>query len=251
MANHILETLIRRYAIGPQEPDIDLDDIPKLAESIEETLNNFDIFIGDVYCDRFGYLLSMDLETPDQKAYTLPGMAGLELDICKFCDSLELLDKNAFPYASSAAKGIKEILAGRSDVLENDVASSSKKEDKESILEEMKDLLEDTLPYGSGINDIWHFKRHKDNFECDNAYDHMNDVGMYDRCILFSVKIPDKDPMKFNVVFHGSSADHKFAQRDDLRSYLEDLIADSISPVCEEYKKLANSLSKSKVKQGR
>ncbi len=252
MSNNILETLIRRYAIGPQEPDIDLDDIPQLASIIEETLNNFDIFIGDVYCDRFGYLLSMDLETPEEKAYTLPGMAGLELDICKFCDSLDLLDKKAFPYASVAADGIRNILAGRSDVLEKGKDdSSSKKEEKESVLEQMKDLLDNNLSHGSGINDKWHYKRHKENYECDNVYEHMNENGFYDRAISFSVKIPDKDPMAFKIIIHGSSSDRKFAEKDELKPYLEDLIADSITPISDEYKKLANSLSRSKTGQGR
>ncbi len=118
-----------------------------------------------------------------------------------------------------------------------------KKADREDILEKMKDLLAENLSQGSGINGMWTFKRLKDGFQCFNAYDNLNDVGMYDRVLDFSIKVPDMDAMQFKLHFHVSDADRKFIERDDTRSYLVDTIAESLEPILDEYNRLGKSLS--------
>lgn len=121
-----------------------------------------------------------------------------------------------------------------------------KKADREEILEKMKDLLSENLSQGSGINGKWTFKRLKDAYQCFNAYDNMNEVGMYDRVLDFSIKVPDTDAMKFKLHFHVSDANRKFIERDDTRSYLEDTIAESLEPILDEYNALGKSLTASK-----
>ena len=57
----------------------------------------------------------------------------------------------------------------------------------------------------------------------------MNDIGMYDRIIDFTLKMPEHDVMSFRTVFHADDSTRKFIEQDDFKSYLEETVAEHLS----------------------
>ncbi len=60
----------------------------------------------------------------------------------------------------------------------------------------------------------------------------MSDLGFYCGWAEFSVIIPKGDPMLFRLHFHGQ-ASHGLCRRYGLRDYLEDILSESLRPLCE------------------
>ena len=55
---------------------------------------------------------------------------------------------------------------------------------------ELMDDIKSALPRGSGFNNGWDITKSNGIIHCKSRYDSMNDVGMYDRAIDFTVNIP-------------------------------------------------------------
>ena len=93
-----------------------------------------------------------------------------------------------------------------------------------------EEILLDILPHGSGINWDWKIQESKDgeSFVAKNCYEHMNEVGIYDFNAPFQVIIPKENPMNFEVQWTGTEKQIQQAEDDDLKSYLEDTIAESL-----------------------
>ena len=78
--------------------------------------------------------------------------------------------------------------------------------------------------HGSGIDYNWHIDETKSAIKATNAYHSMNDVGMYDAIINFTVSFPRNEPMgNFKLTFRSGS--HRQAEKHMLREYLDDTIA--------------------------
>lgn len=93
----------------------------------------------------------------------------------------------------------------------------------------MAKAIENVLPHGSGINGDWNITIRPDRVTCRNTYDHMDEYGMYDAYIDFSV-IFKNDTVK--VMFHNlNSKGYRFVNNDMLRQYLEDTFAECINAV--------------------
>jgi len=102
--------------------------------------------------------------------------------------------------------------------------STSPIKDKESRIAEM-------LPHGSGINGHWSIIEFDSHWECQNTYDTMNEYGMYDYTVSFSLIIPKKNPEKFRLHFHG----YQYPVRKyNLRDYLESLFAEYIYDIIDK-----------------
>lgn len=90
-------------------------------------------------------------------------------------------------------------------------------------IERIKDAIENI--HGSGINydydfEVGYSSRYGMALKATNAYDVMNEIGMYTGVVNFSVRIPVKHPDDFMILFSAGYHD-----RDNLREYLEDLYA--------------------------
>ena len=88
------------------------------------------------------------------------------------------------------------------------------------------------LPHGSGINSDWQVVLKKDRATCYNTFDHMDENGMYDAYIDFSVTF--KPGRKVNVRFHDLTKDGRAAIKDGLREYLEETLAESWDGIAKE-----------------
>ena len=92
---------------------------------------------------------------------------------------------------------------------------------------------EKCLPHGSGINGPWEVILKKDRATCYNTFDHMNENGMYDAEIDFSVTFRMNGEV--SVRFHGlNSKGRRFVENDGLRDYLEETLAESWEPIAKE-----------------
>lgn len=96
-------------------------------------------------------------------------------------------------------------------------------------IERIKDAIENI--HGSGINydydfEVGYSSRYGMVLKATNAYDVMNETGMYTGVVNFSVRIPVKHPDRFVILFHSGYHD-----RDNLREYLDDLYASAIERV--------------------
>lgn len=91
---------------------------------------------------------------------------------------------------------------------------------------DFEEQLIDKLPHGSGINYDWNCDvNYEENVVvCSNAYDHMNDAGMYDIVLPFQVAFPLDHPMDFELSFIGNEEQNSFAEDEQLGEYLEDSI---------------------------
>ena len=79
------------------------------------------------------------------------------------------------------------------------------------------------LPHGSGINDDWTIEHKGGKVICKNAYDRINEAGLYDGVFPFSVTFFHDD---FSVKFHGlTSTGYRVVGREGIREYLEDIFA--------------------------
>ena len=90
-------------------------------------------------------------------------------------------------------------------------------------VERIKDAIESI--HGSGVNYDYEFevgctKRYGMVIKATNAYDVMNEYGMYTGAVRFSVKVPIEHPDDFMILFSAGYHDY-----DNLREYLEDLYA--------------------------
>lgn len=93
-------------------------------------------------------------------------------------------------------------------------------------------LRDEVLPSGSGFDYDWDISHSKDGkkLHCETAYHHMDgDTGMYDAIVDFAVDIPVRNPMAFEVKLTGDEAINRFARKDQLPEYIEDVMADRIS----------------------
>lgn len=96
-------------------------------------------------------------------------------------------------------------------------------------VERIKDAIENI--HGSGINydydfEVGYSSRYGMVLKATNAYDVMNETGMYTGVVNFSVRIPVKHPDRFVILFHSGYHD-----RDNLRENLEQLYASAIERV--------------------
>lgn len=92
---------------------------------------------------------------------------------------------------------------------------------------DFEEQLIDKLPHDSGINYDWNCDvNYEENVVvCSNAYDHMNDAGMYDIVLPFQVAFPLDQPMDFELSFTGSEEQNALAEEEQLGEYLEDTVA--------------------------
>ena len=94
-------------------------------------------------------------------------------------------------------------------------------------------IAEKFLPHGSGINGPWQVVLKKDRATCYNTFDHMDEHGMYDAYIDFSVTF--RQDGEVSVRFHGlNSKGRRFVENDGLRDYLEETLAGSWEPIAKE-----------------
>ena len=93
-------------------------------------------------------------------------------------------------------------------------------------------LVAKHLPHGSGINGDWQVVLKKDRATCYNTFDHMDENGMYDAYIDFSVTF--KPGRQVSVRFHDLTKDGRAAIKDGLREYLEDTLAESWDGIAKE-----------------
>ena len=91
----------------------------------------------------------------------------------------------------------------------------------------IEDIVE-LLPHGSGFNGEWDAKIEDNTFVGNTIYEHMNENGMYDFDAPFMVKIPLEDAVNFEIKLTGTEEQNRLAEDDDLITYFEDIIAESL-----------------------
>lgn len=96
-------------------------------------------------------------------------------------------------------------------------------------VERIKDAIESI--HGGGINydydfEVGYTRRYGVVLKATNAYDVMNEYGMYTGVVRFAVKVPIEHPDEFMILFSAGYHDY-----DNLREYLEDLYASAIERV--------------------
>lgn len=84
-----------------------------------------------------------------------------------------------------------------------------------------REILEEKLPSGSGINCHWEIEEKQGYYKCSNSFQVMNEVGMYIGWSDFSLIVPFKNPTDFRLHFHGKQS-QALNQYYQLREYLED-----------------------------
>ncbi len=85
------------------------------------------------------------------------------------------------------------------------------------------------LPHGSGIDANWNVIDKDGFYVCSNSYHCMNENGMYDGWVDFSLSISKAKPEDFKLKFHTSSSGWYRVYKYNLRQYLEDLFAETFS----------------------
>lgn len=88
-------------------------------------------------------------------------------------------------------------------------------------IERIKEAVENV--HGNGVNydydfEVYPSSRYGMVLEATNAYDVMNEAGMYTGVANFSVRVPVERPFAFTIQFRSGYHD-----RDNLREYLEEL----------------------------
>ncbi len=102
---------------------------------------------------------------------------------------------------------------------------------------DLEEKIEKLLPHGSGINYDWSVEIKNKKAYCRNAYDHMNEYGMYDGVYPFTV-IYSKSDMTFKYRNLKPSA-YYFINKYQLTEYLEETLYES-------FKKISKILSDTK-----
>ena len=93
----------------------------------------------------------------------------------------------------------------------------------EKILsDELIEKIEAIMPHGSGINYEYEIRGTKDKFYVYNAYDYINDYGMYDRIFPFVVCFKD-DEFAYLHFHDMKRSDYKIVEAYGFRDYLEEL----------------------------
>ena len=110
------------------------------------------------------------------------------------------------------------------------------------ITDDMVVELQDALPSGSGFNNPWEVEKKRNAIHASSTYEHMNEDGMYDKNIQFTLKFPYTDVMSFSSVFHGSDADKRFIKNDNFQEYLEETVAYHLSEHKEQFHSLEKEL---------
>ena len=104
----VFEKLVRAHVNGPLHPEIPLDQVPEIAEEINQILADNDIFISYVKSTERFY--NIYLENGKEEMFGLPGKYdGDVTDILDFCDALSDM-KEAFPQGSDVAKEILDMM---------------------------------------------------------------------------------------------------------------------------------------------
>ena len=91
----------------------------------------------------------------------------------------------------------------------------------------IEDIVE-LLPHGGGFNEEWDAKIEDNTFVGNTIYEHLNENGMYDFDAPFIVKIPLEDAINFEIKLTGTEEQNRLAEDDDLITYFEDIIAESL-----------------------
>jgi hypothetical protein len=91
----------------------------------------------------------------------------------------------------------------------------------------IRQTLLDVLPHGSGIDSDWHFEDNGNYIKCHNSYHRMNDVGMYDGWIGFSIYIrTDRRNIFGNLAWRIVGT---FGKHQDIKEYLDDLFTETLN----------------------
>ena len=92
----------------------------------------------------------------------------------------------------------------------------------EKILsDELIEKIEAIMPHGSGINYEYEIRGTKDKFYVYNAYDYINEYGMYDRIFPFVVCFKNSEFAYLH--FHDMKrSDYKIVEACGFRDYLEE-----------------------------
>lgn len=85
-----------------------------------------------------------------------------------------------------------------------------------------------SIPSGSGIDNVWQVDEKRDCYVFYNCYSGMNKAGMYDGEADFSVKVPGLQPENFSIRFHGKGFQHK-SWFYELRDYLYDIFSEWVA----------------------
>ena len=91
-------------------------------------------------------------------------------------------------------------------------------------VERLKDAIENI--HGSGINYDYQFKvgytrKYGMVLKAMNGYDIMDENGLYNGLVLFTIKVPVENPEDFVLMLHA-----RYHDSDGLKDYLESLYAD-------------------------
>ena len=98
--------------------------------------------------------------------------------------------------------------------------------EKESILS----MIGQELPHGSGFDGYWHLKlTTSTRVNAAGEFHCMNENGMYDGWVYFTVHFDIGDPEVFKITFcSGDNRNRYKAEKYCLREYFEDTIGDSL-----------------------
>jgi len=88
-------------------------------------------------------------------------------------------------------------------------------------------ILERQLPNGAGIDCQWLITDMGKYFKCLNSFHCMNDNGYYCGYAEFTLIIPKKNPMNFNIHFNGDFS-QRLNYKYNLREYLEDIFHNAL-----------------------
>lgn len=93
--------------------------------------------------------------------------------------------------------------------------------------DKIEEYLLEVLPHGSGIDGDWSFDIIDKAIFCRNSYHRMDGYGYYCGWIDFTIKIKaDYRDMWGNIIF---SVSGRFGKYQDLKDYLYEIVADSLS----------------------
>ena len=92
---------------------------------------------------------------------------------------------------------------------------------KQILPDELMEKIENILPHGSGINYSYEIRGTKDKFYVYNAYDYINEYGLYDKIFPFVVcfKCGEFAYLHFHDM---KRSDYKTVEAYGLRDYLEE-----------------------------
>jgi len=102
-----------------------------------------------------------------------------------------------------------------------------------AVKEKVLELVAEVLPHGSGIDSEWHLSfSTRTRIRAEASFHCMDENGMYDGWVDFTVLFDIKNPNYFRFMYRGSPGqiayNRRLGKKYDLESYITDSVCESL-----------------------